>query len=80
MNIYIMDLNKVKQILKDNNLNAKKQFGQNFLVDNNILNKIAHSASINDDTIIVEIGPGMGALTEKLLEKAKKVVCATGFS
>ena len=70
-----MDLNKVKQILKDNNLNAKKQFGQNFLVDNNILNKIAHSASINDDTIIVEIGPGMGALTEKLLEKAKKVVC-----
>ena len=70
-----MDLNKVKQILKNNNLNAKKQFGQNFLVDNNILNKIAHSASINDDTIIVEIGPGMGALTEKLLEKAKKVVC-----
>ena len=70
-----MDLNKVKQILKDNNLNAKKQFGQNFLVDNNILNKIAHCASINEDTVIVEIGPGMGALTEKLLEQAKKVIC-----
>ena len=70
-----MDLNKVKQILKENNLNAKKQFGQNFLVDNNILNKIAHCASINEDTVIVEIGPGMGALTEKLLEKAKKVIC-----
>lgn len=70
-----MDLNKVKQILKENNLNAKKQFGQNFLIDNNILNKIAHSASINSDTVIVEIGPGMGALTEKLLEKAYKVIC-----
>ena len=70
-----MDLNKVKQILKENNLNAKKQFGQNFLIDNNILNKIAHSASINSDTVVVEIGPGMGALTEKLLEKAYKVIC-----
>lgn len=70
-----MDLNKVKQILKENNLNAKKQFGQNFLIDNNILDKIAHSASINSDTVIVEIGPGMGALTEKLLERAYKVIC-----
>ena len=70
-----MDLNKVKQILSENGLNAKKQFGQNFLVDNNILNKIANSANLTCDSVVVEIGPGMGALTEKLLEKANKVIC-----
>lgn len=70
-----MDLNKVKQILSENGLNAKKQFGQNFLVDNNILNKIVNSADLTCDSVVVEIGPGMGALTEKLLEKANKVIC-----
>lgn len=53
---------------------AKKQFGQNFLKDKNIINKIVESAQIKDNTTVIEIGPGMGALTEKLLKRAKKVI------
>ena len=54
---------------------AKKQFGQNFLVDNNILNKIVEISEITKDDIIIEIGPGMGCLTEYLCINAKKVIC-----
>lgn len=50
------------------NLKAKKSLGQNFLKDENILNKIANSIDTNND-LIIEIGPGMGALTKKLKEK-----------
>ncbi len=56
-------------------IKAKKQFGQNFLKDKNIIEKIASAASITIDTIVIEIGPGMGALTAELLKYAKKVIC-----
>lgn len=56
------------------NLNAKKNFGQNFLVDVNVINKIANCAKIDDQTCIIEIGPGIGSLTEFLARKAKKVI------
>ncbi len=69
-----MDLSKVKKILQENNLYAKKQYGQNFLIDNNILNKIVDSASLTSDSTVVEIGPGLGSLTELLINKCK-VIC-----
>lgn len=54
----------------------KKKFGQNFLTDqNSILNKIIDVSKVNGDDIILEIGPGEGALTQKMLEIAKKVIC-----
>lgn len=56
------------------NLNAKKNFGQNFLVDINVINKIANCAKIDDQTCVIEIGPGIGSLTEFLARKAKKVI------
>ena len=56
------------------NLNAKKNFGQNFLVDVNVINKIANCAKIDDQTCVIEIGPGIGSLTEFLARKAKKVI------
>ncbi len=49
----------------------KKKFGQNFLQDKNIIKKIASVPSINSDDLIIEIGPGSGALTEELVTKAQ---------
>ena len=54
----------------------KKRFGQNFLTNQDeILSKIMELSQVEDDEHIIEIGPGEGALTERLLEKAKKVTC-----
>ena len=50
----------------------KKSLGQNFLVDNNILNSIVKSGNINENDIIIEVGPGTGNLTEKILKKKPK--------
>ena len=49
----------------------KKKYGQNFLKDNNILEKIINVSNIENDSLIIEIGSGNGALTEKLVEKGK---------
>lgn len=51
--------------------NFKKKFGQNFLKDKNILKKIAELAPSNKDDLIIEVGPGAGALTEEILKKSK---------
>ena len=53
----------------------KKGLGQNLLTDKNIINKIVNSIDINKDDIVLEIGPGLGAITVELSKKAKKVVC-----
>lgn len=51
--------------------NFKKKFGQNFLQDKNIIKKIAAQANTSKDDLIIEIGPGAGAITEELVEKSK---------
>ena len=50
----------------------KKSLGQNFLIDNEILNLITNSGSINSNDIVLEVGPGTGNLTEKILKKNQK--------
>ena len=50
----------------------KKSLGQNFLIDNNILNKIVELGNINQNDTIIEVGPGNGALTNKIFEKEPK--------
>ena len=65
----------VIKLLHSKNMYAKKQFGQNFLVDKNILEKIVEISSVDKNDIIIEIGPGMGCLTEYLCLNAKKVIC-----
>ncbi len=67
-------VNKTKDTLKKYGFHVKKKFGQNFLVDQNILQKIVDVPTINEDTLVVEIGPGLGSLTEHLLEKSKHVL------
>ncbi len=53
---------------------AKKSMGQNFLKSKEALNMMCVAGEVNDKDIVIEIGPGKGALTEKLLEKARKVI------
>ncbi len=53
----------------------KKSLGQNFLKDNNIINKISESINPKSDDLIVEIGPGAGALTKKIVQKNCDVIC-----
>lgn len=55
--------------------NFKKNFGQNFIIDENIVNQIVEKSEIDDSTLVIEIGPGSGALTYKLAKKAKNVLC-----
>lgn len=55
--------------------NFKKKFGQNFIIDENIVNQIVEKSEIDDSTLVIEIGPGSGALTYKLAKKAKNVLC-----
>ena len=45
------------------------------LINEEVVNKIVESSEINKDDLVIEIGPGIGSLTEILLEKAKKVIC-----
>lgn len=63
-----------KTILEKFNFTFKKSLGQNFLIDQNILNKIVDSAGVTSDSGVIEIGPGIGALTEHLAKRARKVV------
>ena len=53
---------------------AKKRYGQNFLTNESIINKIINSVDVNGDDLIIEIGPGKGALTSKLVTKGCQVL------
>ena len=69
-----MEENKVREILAARGKKNKKQFGQNFITDTNLLSSIAEGAGVNGDSTVVEIGCGAGTLTKALSERAKKVV------
>lgn len=64
----------VKQLLESHGFTFSKSLGQNFLIDGNIVRKIVSSANITSEDYVLEIGPGMGTLTEELALHAKKVV------
>lgn len=55
-------------------INFKKKFGQNFLSDSNLLKAIVEDSKIDDNSLVVEVGAGAGALTEKLCQKANRVL------
>ena len=60
-------------VLKELKIDPKKSLGQNFLFDKNTINKIISEAEISESDIILEVGPGLGALTKGLLDKAEMV-------
>ena len=65
---------KTFEILKKHGFTFKKSLGQNFLIDSNILNRIVDGAGVDKTVGVIEIGPGIGSLTEALAKKAKKVI------
>lgn len=65
---------RTRAILEKHGFSFKKSLGQNFLIDTNILHRIVDHAEITEESAAIEIGPGIGALTEQLAKRAKKVV------
>lgn len=61
-------------ILQKYGFNFQKKYGQNFLIDTNILEKIIHAADVNKNDCVLEIGPGIGTMTQYLCENAREVV------
>ena len=70
MNIY----EETKFLMKKYNISANKELGQNFLIDDNVIENIVEAAEINEKNFVIEIGPGLGTLTSRLVEKAGKVI------
>lgn len=70
----ISNIEGLQKELKRFGLLAKKSFGQNFLINNQVLQKIADSAEIKPNETVIEIGPGPGGLTQKLIQQAQKVI------
>ncbi len=66
--------NKIKNLLDKENFHFKKKFGQNFIVDKNIINNIINKSEIDKETLVIEVGPGAGSLTSELGLKAKNVL------
>ena len=64
----------IQQLMKEHHISARKKYGQNFLIDANILRQIVEAAEITKEDLVLEIGPGLGALTEQLLKAAGKVI------
>ena len=65
---------ETKFLMKKYNLTANKKLGQNFLIDDEAIDKIVDSANLTKEDLVIEIGPGLGTLTSMLLEKARKVI------
>jgi len=63
-----------RSILEKYGLGARKSLGQNFLIDQHVLGKIVRAADIGSEDIVLEVGPGLGGLTQALTEHAKQVI------
>ncbi len=69
-------LSDIKAILEKRGLSPRKAFGQNFLLDHNLIRKLVDSAALQPGDTVLEVGPGTGALTEELLARGCRVVAA----
>lgn len=68
-------LEETRFIMKKYNIKANKSLGQNFLISQNVVDSIVGCSKIEENDLVIEIGPGLGTLTKELLERAKKVIC-----
>lgn len=70
----IASMKAVREIMQRHNLYTRKGYGQNFLVDQNIVNRIADAANLSVNDYVVEIGPGLGTLTRELAARSRGVL------
>ena len=68
-------LEETRFIMKKYHIKANKSLGQNFLIDDKVVEKIVEGSNVNKNDLVIEIGPGLGTLTKFLLERANKVIC-----
>lgn len=66
---------EMQSILSENEFYFKKKFGQNFIIDENIINAIIEKSELDQECMVIEIGPGAGSLTYKLSKFVKNVLC-----
>ena len=66
---------ETKTIMKKYNIKANKSLGQNFLINDEVIENIVKSSNLSKEDMVIEIGPGLGTLTKRLLEEAGKVLC-----
>ena len=62
------------EVLQKYNFNFQKKFGQNFLIDTRVLERIIEASEITKDDCVLEIGPGIGTMTQYLAESAREVI------
>ena len=65
----------MSELLNEKDFNLKKKFGQNFIIDENLIDSIVNKSLIDKNTLVIEIGPGAGSLTYKMAKEAKNVLC-----
>lgn len=68
-------LEETRFLMKKYKIKANKSLGQNFLIDDTVIQDIVEGARITEEDLVIEIGPGLGSMTALLVEKAKKVIC-----
>ena len=71
----IATLKKTDALLKLNNLSPKKSLGQNFLINPLTAKDIVQKSNLNNKSVVIEIGPGLGALSEKIAPLVEKLIC-----
>ena len=64
----------IRRIMQENGLQFQKKFGQNFLTDESVLAEIASASGVTKEDAVLEIGPGLGALTWELAQRANRVI------
>ena len=72
----MQSLAEIKALLEARGLNPRKTFGQNFLLDHNLIKKLVDSAAVGPESVVLEIGPGTGTMTEEILARGCRVVAA----
>ena len=74
MSSLMLSKSNIQQLMRKFNFHPKRRLGQNFLIDKNILRKIIEVTELKQGDVILEIGPGLGALTEELVKRVKNVI------
>ena len=69
----LSNFKNTQEIIKKHNFSIQKKYGQNFLIDEHVLNKIISAAELTEDDYVIEIGPGIGTMTERMAPECKHV-------
>jgi len=70
----LQTLDEIRGLLESHGLSPRKMFGQNFLIDHNLIRKLVDDSGVGAEDLVLEVGPGTGTLTEELLDRGCEVV------